>query len=292
MNEASDRAVVVGIDGSAASLASIALAAREANLRGRSLRLVYADPRPAHPVWVDVDPVGPLADDLRTNPEQIVKEAAEHAGTIAAVPVSAEVVPGEPSVVLVRESRSAELMVVCHRGAGGFLGLRLGSVAIKVAAHSRCPVVVVRGTPAPGGCVLAGIDPATAGSRAVGFAFREAALHSTELLALHAWPGPDGTPFDGPGTAFDGPGTAPAREADGLAAVLKGWTDRYPRVPVRREVRRSRPAGALVAASERAQLVVVGTRGRTGRPALPFGTVTHALLHHAACPVAVVPPNR
>src|SRR5262245_45429673 len=128
MNETSDRAVVVGIDGSAASLASIALAACEATLRGRALRLVYADSWPVHPAWMDVDQIGQLAADLRINPEQIVKEAAKHAGAIAAVPVGAEVVPGEPSAVLVRESRTAELMVICHRGAGGFLGLRLGSV--------------------------------------------------------------------------------------------------------------------------------------------------------------------
>jgi nucleotide-binding universal stress UspA family protein len=279
MSSATARPVVVGVDGSGASLASIAMAVREAALRRRPLRLVHADSWVSGPAWLDAGPVEPEAVDPRADPEQIVKEAAEHAAAFAGVSVQAEVVPGDPGAVLVRESRTAELVIVCHRGAGGFLGLRMGSVAIKVAAYARCPVLVVRGTPAPGGIILAGIDPSAPGARATGFAFRAAALRGAELVALHARPG-------------DPTGADPAREEEGLAAALKGWTDRYPQVPIRCEVRRGRAAGALVAASERAQLVVVGTRGPGRRPTLPFGSVTHALLHHAACPVAVVPPTR
>jgi nucleotide-binding universal stress UspA family protein len=272
MSAVTDRPVVVGIDGSAASLASIRTAATEAALRRRPLRLVHVDSWTAHPGWVDVDPIGSLATEISTDPEQIVKEAVELAAGFARTPVTAEVVPGEPGAVLVRESRTAELLVICHRGAGGFLGLRLGSVAVRVAAHARCPVLVTRGTPVRDGCVLVGIDGSSANRRAVGFAFDEAAQRGARLLALHSSPGPEA-------------------DADRLPA-LGELAGRYPQVHLERSVVRARPAGALVAASELAQLVVVGTHGHGGRPTLPFGSVTHALLHHAACPVVAVPSKR
>jgi nucleotide-binding universal stress UspA family protein len=272
MRATTDRPVVVGIDGSAASLATIPTAAGEAALRHRPLRLVHVDSSVPHPAGMPTGPVGAPATEVRADPEQIVKEAMELATGFARVPVMVEVVPGEPGVVLLRESRTADLLVLCHRGAGGFLGLRLGSVAIRVTAHARCPVLVTRGTSAQDGCVLVGVDGSTANRRAVGFAFEEAALRGAPLLALHSRPGPE-------------------TRADRLPA-LGELTGRYPQVRVERSVVRAQAAGALVAASERARLLVVGTRGHGGRPLLPVGSVTHALLHHAACPIVVVPPPR
>ncbi len=289
MSAAIGRPVVVGVDGSAASLASITLAAREATLRGRPLRLVHADSWAAHPAWVDTDPGGSLAEDLPGDPEGIVKEAVEKAGEVATTPVTAEVVPGEPGTVLARESHAAELVVVCHRGAGGFLGLRLGSVAIKVAAHARCPVLVTRGTPVPGGPLLVGVDWSAANQHPVGFAFEEATLRDAELVALHGWTGPVYPGSTDLLPLVPDPVTVRGQEAERLTLALRDWAERYPRIRVRPQLVRARAASALVAASEYAQLVVVGTRGTGGRPVLPFGSVTHALLHHSACPVVVVP---
>lgn len=257
--------VVAGVDGSAASLAGVAVAAREAALRGRPLVLVHADSWTGQPAWGDSDPV-----ELRADPEGILKEAVDHAAGLAPARVTSEVVPGEPGAVLAARSRTADLVVVSHRGAGGFLGLRMGSVAIAACAQARCPVLVVRGTPLPNGYVVVGVDGSPANRAAVGFAFAEAQLRGARLLAVHARTGPE----------------------DPLAAMERDWARRYPTVSVTHELSRSRAAGALVAASEQAQLVVVGTRGHGRRPVLPFGSVTHALLHHAACPVAIVPPHR
>ena len=79
-----------------------------------------------------------------------------------------------------------------------------------------------------------------------------------------------------------------ADEREVLADRLAGWAEKYPDVTVRRLVARDRPARALVEESGRAQLVVVGSRGRGGISGLLLGSVSQALLHHAACPVAVV----
>src|SRR5437870_1868519 len=101
------RPILVGVDGSPASYASIQLAVREATLRNRPLRVVYADAWARHPAWVDTDPAGTVAHDLYLDPERILKEAVASACGDATTPVSAEVVSGEPGAVLVRESRTA-----------------------------------------------------------------------------------------------------------------------------------------------------------------------------------------
>ncbi|WP_184729342.1 universal stress protein [Saccharopolyspora phatthalungensis] len=51
---------------------------------------------------------------------------------------------GHPVAALTDAARDARLLVVGHRGGGGFDGLFLGSVAAGVLHHAPCPVAVVR----------------------------------------------------------------------------------------------------------------------------------------------------
>jgi nucleotide-binding universal stress UspA family protein len=75
-----------------------------------------------------------------------------------------------------------------------------------------------------------------------------------------------------------------------LAERLAGWGGKYPDVEVRRVVVRDRPAHALIeqATATAAQLVVVGSHGRGSAAGLVLGSVSHAVLHHSPCPVAIV----
>ncbi|ELS50559.1 putative UspA domain-containing protein [Streptomyces viridochromogenes Tue57] len=152
-------------------------------------------------------------------------------------------------------------------------------------------MLVVRGRPAPAGPVLLAVDGSPAAHGAVEFAFAQASLHGTDLVALHAW----STHTE---RAYDGPGDPPFvtydedrlrdEEQRVLAEALGGLGERYPDVTVHRRLVRGRIRHTLIEASADAGLVVVGARGRGGFTGLLLGSVSQALLHHAHCPVAVV----
>jgi nucleotide-binding universal stress UspA family protein len=71
----------------------------------------------------------------------------ERGGAVADVPVEVHAVGGSPGYVLVEQSRDAELLVVGHRGRGGFRSAMLGSVGLQCVLHASVPVTVVRPGP-------------------------------------------------------------------------------------------------------------------------------------------------
>jgi nucleotide-binding universal stress UspA family protein len=282
--------VVVGVDGSASSLAAVDVAAREATVRRRTLHVVHAFIWPYMHVPLGPSPYGPPEGGLRNDAERLLAEAYGRAHTGAPeLAVSSELVTGEAAAALLRSSRTAELIVIGDRGLGGFTGLLIGSVAVQLAAHAACPVLVVRGAVDPAAPVLLGVDGSPANDPAVGFAFDEASLRGVPLVAMHAWTHPaSGEPDDVLPLFYD-PDDVAGVEARVLSEALAGWRDKYPDVVVRPELRRASPRRSLIDSTHRAQLLVVGTRGLGGFTGLLLGSVSQAVLHHAACPVAVVP---
>ncbi|MFJ8145959.1 universal stress protein [Streptomyces sp. NPDC096048] len=284
--------VVVGVDGSASSLAAVEAAAREARARGAGLRVVHAFVWPAMRVPLGPSPLGPSEGGLRKMADRLVAEAVERArATAAEVDVSRAVVTGDSLTVLEAESRAAELVVVGSRGMGGFVGLLVGSTAVHLAAHGRCPVLVVREEPSAEGPVVLGVDGSAAGERAVEFAFAEAELRKAPLVAVHAWTtwnAPMPAPQDASAPYANPPGALAGQEERLLSEALAGHRARYPGVVVEQRAVHGRSREALIDASLSAQLLVVGARGRGGFAGLLLGSVSQALLHHAHCPVAVV----
>ncbi|GAA0630839.1 universal stress protein [Streptomyces thermocarboxydovorans] len=283
--------VVVGVDGSASSLAAVDVAAREARLRGAGLRVVHAFFWPALHVPLGPSPYGPAEGGLQNMAERLLNEAVQRAkATEPEVDVTDLMVTGEPLTVLEAQSRAAELVVVGTRGMGGFVGLLVGSTAIHLAAHGQCPVLVVRREPDPDGPIVLGVDGSPAGQRAIEFAFTEAELRGASVLALHAWstwiaplPPPDpAEPY-----AHE-PGALREEEEQLLSQALAGHQEKHPDVPVERKVVRGGVREALIEASRSARMLVVGARGRGGFTGLVLGSVSQAMLHHAYCPVAVV----
>ncbi|MDK1472399.1 universal stress protein [Streptomyces sp. 549] len=284
--------ILVGVDGSPSALEAVGTAAREAELRGCALRIVHAFIWPLMRVPLGPSELGPADGGLRHEAEKIVAEAARHAREVVPqVEVSGVVVPGEPLTVLEAESRNAALVVVGSRGLGSFSGLLLGSAAVHLSAHAHCPVLVVRGKAQPSGDVVLAVDGSAAGAAAVRFAFAEASLRGADLVAVHTWNNWTGPVSSGPGDpvplVYD-EAMLKDEEERVLAEALSGLKHEYPDVAVRRRLVEGRPRQTLIEASEDAQLLVVGARGRGGFAGLLLGSVSQAVLHHAHCPVAVV----
>lgn len=287
--------VVVGVDGSPSALAAVDAAAHEASLRGVELRVVHAFLWPAMHAPPGSSSLGPPTGALHETVERIVADAVERARSQAAgLHVSHAVIAGEASTVLQAQSRSAQLIVVGRRGSAGFAELLLGSTAVHLSAHAHCPMMVVRGRPDPAGPVLVAVDGSPQEQPAIAFAFFEAALRSTDLIALHAWStwtdhGEHalGRPVDLMELVGDVDRLRQEEERR-LAEALSGHRDQYPGVNVRPRLVRGRTRPALVEASADAQLLVVGARGHGGFAGRLLGSVSQAVLHHARCPVAVV----
>ena len=201
----------------------------------------------------------------------------------------AGVLDGYPVPGLVAESRAAQLVVIGDRGLGGVAGLLLGSVAFGLGAHAACPTVVVRGrADAAEGPVVVGVDGSAVSDAAVAFAFEAASPRRAPLLAVHVWSDLQLDPGTLPAAHWD---SIEQRERERLAERLAGWRDKFPDVAVEQVVAQDHPSRVLVEQSRGAQLAVVGSRGRGGLGGLLLGSVSHAVLHRADCPVAIVRPD-
>jgi len=223
--------------------------------------------------------------------QRAAEVAAEGAGLAGEGDVTARAVPGPAAAALVEGSRSSDLVVVGSHGRHGMADLLLGGVSRQVAAHSVCPVIVVRDDAARFGRIAVGIDGSPPALRALDFAFEQASRHGWALRVVHAWDvaviGFDANTSTYPhGGILDEVGDAETRLS---AEVLAGHADRYPDVALEVTVQRGAPAKVLVDASGDCDLLVTGSRGRGGFAALMLGSVSHKVLHHAQCSVAVVP---
>ncbi|MHC5908814.1 universal stress protein, partial [Streptomyces sp. S6] len=126
--------VVVGVDGTEASLRAMDWAVDEAALRGVPLRLVHAT------TWREQEEDG-WGGDCR-----LLESAARRAGRRAPdVRISTEVAGEQAEQALLRAGREAGVLLLGTRGRAEFTGRLLGSVSLAVAAHADCPVIVVRG---------------------------------------------------------------------------------------------------------------------------------------------------
>jgi len=272
--------VVAGADGSPESMQAVEWAAREAALRGTSLRIVTVPSMPPRmrPNPATQDTVAGLIE--RGAARALAAAATQAAKDAPDLPIETQLLDGvSPDRALVQAGKEALMLVLGSRGAGGFSALILGSVSRYAATHAVCPVVVVREeTRAAHREIVVGVRDLGQSEAALGFAFEEAALRKARLVAVHAW---SRIPFGG----HDQP---PDEEERALDALLGGWRDKYPDVDARAELMHAHPGKVLAGASARADLVVLG-RHAPGAHAPGAGSVTNAVLSHAHGPVVSVP---
>jgi nucleotide-binding universal stress UspA family protein len=283
-----DPPVLVGVDGSESSNAAVRWAADEARRLGAPLRILHAWLWPLYHVQLGPPPGAPPGAGLRAEADRVLERAAELAReTSPNTPVETILYTGAAAAALLADAASARMLVVGHRGLGGFTGLLVGSVGVTVSAHAPCPVAVVRGNPDPGGRVVVGVDGSPESRLALVTAFEEADRRCARLRAVHAWV----IPLRPEGGARDRESVLARGEREGRQLAEREASQAgagFPNVAFDVTVG-DRSAGAeLVDASRDAQLVVVGSRGVGGFRGLVLGSTAHALLHHAACPVLVV----
>ncbi|WP_326834841.1 universal stress protein [Amycolatopsis rhabdoformis] len=288
--------LVVGIDGSESALTAVRWAARMARERRFGVRLVHAvDEIPetyphAAPTYEDAQQF------VGERSAQVI-EQAKAAVTEVAPGVAVDVVlrPEQPAAALRAESATAAMVVLGTRGLHRLGRVVLGSVSVSLASHAECPVAFVRprvaeDEPPVDGPVVVGVDGTPVGEEALAAAFEEASWRGSGLVALHCWKeGFLASVFESGRADAD---EIEARERELLAERLAGWQAKYPDVQVERLVVKERPADGLLDWADRAQLLVVGSRGRGGLAGLALGSTSQSLISYALCPVLVVRGTR
>ena len=288
------KGVIAATDGSEESLRAVEWAAREAVLR-RDVA--------AHRVGADA----PAAHESRPGRSPrpwrgILDQGAQHARWPArreraaqiepSLAVTTEVLAGSPAQALLKAAADASLLVVGSRGAGGFTAMVLGSVSRYLATRAPCPVVVAREeTKAVHREIVVGVRDPDQAAAALRFGFEEARPAQRQAdgrvrVGLVAPVERGGRDTDPAGTGDHEHGSdIRAYAATRLESVLAAWQDNYPAVQAGWEIVHAHPARALIAASGRADLVVLG-RHAAGSS---VGSITHPVLSHAHGPVAIVP---
>ena len=294
-------AIVVGADGSIPAVRAVRWAAVEAAQRNLSLHLMFAFDATFGIYGGGLPLPQSLFDEIERYAQGRLAEAAGVAHEVnAGLMITTSWSQQPPIPVLLEAGKTARMIVLGSTGVGGFVGMLAGATTVAVAGHAKCPVVVVRARPDESvpseGPVVVGVDGSRASERAVAAAFDEAAWRDVPLVAVHSWSDADYV------SALQMEDvlkqhvlieqeSAHEEQRRVLAESLAGWREKYPDVRVDRVVVKDRPRRHLLDWTTKAQLVVVGSRGRGGFLGLRLGSVGQALIHHAQCPVMIVRPD-
>lgn len=306
-------AVVVGVDGSEHALTALEWACHEAPVRNARLEIVHVAGL-RHPLHEFLGAAG--APDDGSGGDRVLRAAEARcpaAEGTATHPTLTRLRPGvgrlSPVTALVEHTRTAQLLVLGARGSSGVRERLLGSTALRCAAWSTCPTVIVREGPVTVGRVLVAFDDSPAGRRALRWGFHEADLHRADLHVVHVvWPP-------------EWPGYSREQLAQAARQMVEFNIEQLPRTPSGRGVRAvtevveqeasagADPGAVLLAKSSGADLVVCGSLGfSSGRyfgevvggttAALPdlssrqLGSVAQHLLLHSPSHVVVVQAKR
>ncbi|MFC0028079.1 universal stress protein [Micromonospora chaiyaphumensis] len=259
-------AVVVGVGSSAEDLEVVRTAAGEAAAHDRPLHLLHAFN------WAAA-----LESFSVSGPRAAAEELLEKAGRVAAeaapgLPVTDEIVEGDPIEGLVRASDSAFLLAVGDGGMAGCASCVPADVpAVQLAARAGCPVLVARIEPPPQGPLLVGFDGSESSHATLAYAFDCAESRGTRLLAIRV--------------------TEPSHHPDGDDGLLDEAVSRYgarhPGVAVECHTISGDPGAVLLEQSRSAQVALVGARGDEPLRGM-LGAVSQTLLYHSPAPVIVV----
>ena len=290
-NEATQSAVVAGVDGSDTALGAALWAAEFATRHALPLRLLHAIPRLD---WHFAGSEQHAGLDRSADGDKVL--ASAETAVQSAHPdlaVSTAAVKGAVATVLADASQSARLLVV---GTGEADHRALGGHAVRIVYRAQCPVVVWRkpiavrtGKPLP---VIVGIDESDHSTRALAEAFDIAGMLHAPLNVVHMW---EIGAAVGMGD-LGGQGMMDwqllellqSRQRQRMDELVEPFARKYQNAHVSKVFQDISPAKGLTELSREAQLVVVGSRGHGALADSLLGSVSQNLIHHAECPVLVV----
>lgn len=283
--------ITAGVDGTPESLSAVLWAAREAQLRHARLRLLHA--------WVllapEPTPHPSEEDDQNYWPHQMMEEAADAVRTrFPDLLVDKALVDKDPLDALKEAAAESDLLVLGSRNVGPMSRYVLGELGLKLVAHTSSPTVLVRAqqdaaATAQDGDVVVGLSLHEPCEALLAFAFDTAARHGVTLRAVHGRHLPSYAYNRGGGVEPCAAEDAEQLARDELAQALAPWREKHPDVQVDARVEMESPAPALLHDTTDAALLIVGRRHRHLLPVARIGHVVQAVVHHAPCPVAVVP---
>jgi nucleotide-binding universal stress UspA family protein len=134
--------------------------------------------------------------------------------------------------------------------------------------------------------IVVGYDGSESSERALDWAVDEARLRGAELEIVSAWAVPAYVYAHGyePAVSVDNDVRVPVEKLLDDTATRLSDTG----IEIRTDATGGQAADVLVAASEDADLLVVGSRGHGGFAGLLLGSVSAQCAHHAHCPVVIV----
>ena len=189
----SDKAVLVGYDGSSQSRLALRWALDEARRRRLPVTILHADIPDVLLNGLSMGYYEPTGDARQAEGQALLTDAAALAAEWApGVSVSPMLVAASPANAVLGALGDASVVVLGSRGLDGFRELLIGSTSLQVATHATVPVVVTRtneDVPAgpEAGRVVVGVDGSEAAQDALRFGFDEASLRGVGITAIRAW---------------------------------------------------------------------------------------------------------
>jgi nucleotide-binding universal stress UspA family protein len=288
MSDIRHEPVVIGVDGSAGSLAALRYGIAEAQRLDVGVRLVHVVPS-----YVPVATMMPLTPgDLTEIGTSILRDVEAAAREMAPeLEVEGVLKQGSRTLELTRASQHAPLLVVGRADHSAIERLITGDTGTAVAAKASVPTVSVPPgwEPADIGVVLVGVRSRTHAEPLLGQAFALASAHGARVRALHAWR--LFSEYDDVIADHTRAAEWTARSENELEQLLRPWREAFPDVGTETRVVHGHPAHALVAASRDADLLVIVRRPREIPTRRHLGGTGRTVLRAAACPVHVVPPE-
>jgi len=287
-----ERAIVVGVDGSESSKAALHWALVEAERNSEPVRVISTWSYP----WMVAAPApigttGPPPEEMELAAEAGLGALVETIVGDSDVEVTQEVLQGDTASALLEAAEEASLLVVGSRGRSAFKRTFLGSVSSKVVAHAECPVLVVPegATPDDSERVLVvGVDGSPNSEAALRWAIERAAPGRDEVRAVHIVHNPARRDVERAITLVD---HEVQTASDALAPVVDPAGDLADERGVKftMEIVAGDAREVLFERGVAADLVIVGVRGEGGVGSMLMGSIATYLVHHLPGAIAVVP---